>query len=34
MFVLKVLAWTEEMIKLGYRYDVQFDGWGTNPKQE
>lgn len=29
-----VQKWTENMIKLGYEYDADFDGWGTNPKQE
>ena len=28
-----VLAWTGEMCDLGYKFDCEFDGWGTNPKQ-
>lgn len=28
-----VLEWTEHMCKLGYEYDCDFDGWGTNPEQ-
>lgn len=27
-----VLEWTEYMCKLGYEYDCDFDGWGTNPE--
>lgn len=31
---LTVLKWTEDMTRLGYKYDAEFDGWGTNPQQE
>ena len=27
------VSWTIQMCKLGYEYDAEFDGWGTNPKQ-
>ena len=26
-------AWTEEMCRLAYDHDCEFDGWGTNPHQ-
>lgn len=26
-----VAAWTEDMVRLGYTHDAEFDGWGTNP---
>lgn len=29
-----VIEWTKEMCHLGYRFDCEFDGWGTNPNQE
>lgn len=28
-----VVAWTEEMCRLGYKHDCEFDGWGTNLRQ-
>ena|SRR5581483_3082554 len=28
-----VLDWTGQMCDVGYQYDCEFDGWGTNPKQ-
>ena len=28
-----VVKWTEEMTRLGYAHDCEFDGWGTNPNQ-
>jgi len=28
-----VVAWTENMCRLGYEHDCEFDGWGTNPIQ-
>lgn len=28
-----VAAWTGEMCDLGYNFDCDFDGWGTNPNQ-
>lgn len=28
-----VVAWSAEMTRLGYKYDCEFDGWGTNPSQ-
>ena len=28
-----VVAWTEEMCKIGFEHDCEFDGWGTNPEQ-
>ncbi len=27
------VEWTEEMCRLGYHHDCEFDGWGTNPIQ-
>lgn len=29
-----VVKWTELMCRAGYKFDCEFDGWGTNPKQE
>ena len=29
-----VQDWTEEMCEVGYRFDCQFDGWGTTPAQD
>lgn len=29
-----VKQWTKEMCELGYKYDCEFDGWGTNPEEE
>ena len=30
----KVVAnWTKEMCELGYKFDCDFDGWGTSPDQ-
>ena len=28
-----VTNWTEEMCELGYKFDCDFDGWGTSPDQ-
>ncbi len=28
-----VVAWTEQMCRLGYEHDCEFDGWGTSPEQ-
>ena len=28
-----VVKWTVQMCNVGYEYDAEFDGWGTNPKQ-
>lgn len=28
-----VAGWTGEMCDLGYKFDCEFDGWGTNPNQ-
>lgn len=28
-----VLAWTEDMCRIGFKHDCEFDGWGTNPAQ-
>lgn len=28
-----ILNWTKSMCELGYKYDCEFDGWGTNPGQ-
>lgn len=29
-----VAEWTKQMCELGYKYDCEFDGWGTIPDQE
>jgi regulator of RNase E activity RraB len=29
-----VVDWTSEMCELGYQFDCDFDGWGTNPEQD
>jgi hypothetical protein len=29
-----VLKWTEDMCKVGFEHDCDFDGWGTNPNQD
>ena len=29
-----VINWTSEMCDLGYKFDCDFDGWGTNPEQD
>lgn len=29
-----VLAWTNQMCEIGYKYDCDFDGWGTDPDQD
>ena len=29
-----VKQWTKQMCELGYKYDCEFDGWGTTPGQE
>ena len=26
--------WTKQMCELGYKFDCEFDGWGTEPDQE
>lgn len=28
-----VVGWTKEMCDLSYKFDCEFDGWGTNPSQ-
>ena len=28
-----VLAWTEQMCRIGFSHDCDFDGWGANPAQ-
>lgn len=28
-----VASWTKEMCELGYKFDCDFDGWGTSPDQ-
>lgn len=28
-----VVSWTEQMVRLGYKHDAEFDGWGTTPEQ-
>ncbi|HEY9000200.1 MAG TPA: ribonuclease E inhibitor RraB [Mucilaginibacter sp.] len=29
-----VANWTERMCEIGYEFDCEFDGWGTNPNQD
>lgn len=29
-----VKHWTKQMCELGYKFDCEFDGWGTEPDQE
>jgi regulator of RNase E activity RraB len=29
-----VTSWTKEMCDLGYKFDCNFDGWGTTPEQD
>src|SRR5687767_6654263 len=29
-----VQSWTKEMCELGYKFDCEFDGWGTMPDQD
>lgn len=29
-----VKQWTKQMCELGYKFDCEFDGWGTEPDQE
>lgn len=29
-----VKQWTKQMCELGYQFDCEFDGWGTEPDQE
>ena len=29
-----VQAWAKEMCELGYKFDCDFDGWGTTPNQD
>jgi regulator of RNase E activity RraB len=31
---LVVIDWTKQMCDLGYKFDCEFDGWGTEPDQE
>lgn len=28
-----VVSWTEQMVRLAYKHDAEFDGWGTTPEQ-
>ena len=28
-----VANWTEQMCEIGYKFDCEFDGWGTKPDQ-
>ena len=28
-----LLSWTKKMCEIGYAFDCDFDGWGTNPDQ-
>jgi hypothetical protein len=34
METTNVINWTKQMCKIGYQFDCEFDGWGTNPDQE
>jgi regulator of RNase E activity RraB len=29
-----VQSWAKEMCELGYKFDCDFDGWGTTPNQD
>jgi regulator of RNase E activity RraB len=29
-----IKQWTIQMCELGYKFDCEFDGWGTDPNQE
>jgi regulator of RNase E activity RraB len=29
-----VSNWTKEMCEISYKFDCEFDGWGTNPDQD
>ena len=29
-----VQSWTRQMCELGYKFDCDFDGWGTSPDQD
>ena len=29
-----VKDWTKQMCEIGYKYDCEFDGWGTDPGQD
>jgi len=29
-----VINWTKQMCDIGYNFDCEFDGWGTEPDQE
>jgi regulator of RNase E activity RraB len=29
-----VTSWTKQMCELGYKFDCDFDGWGTTPEQD
>jgi hypothetical protein len=33
MDIDSVLEWIKEMCEVGYEFDCDFDGWGTNPEQ-
>ena len=33
MSAIEVLDWVERMCHLGFEFDCEFDGWGTNPDQ-
>ena len=33
MDTISVTAWVEDMVRLGFAHDCEFDGWGTNPQQ-
>ena len=28
-----ILKWTKQMCETGYKFDRDFDGWGTDPNQ-
>ena len=30
----EVSNWTKEMCEIGYKFDCEFDGWGTTPNQD
>lgn len=29
-----IVEWSNDMVKIGYKHDADFDGWGTMPDQE
>jgi len=33
MDVVTVASWVRRMCEIGYKYDCEFDGWGTTPAQ-